>query len=149
MEFRELKEVDLEILDKIVEIEEEAFEGNGNVDLWILKSLIRYGKVFLLLEGEEILSIAEYMQVFGKNEVFLYGISTRKKYRNRGNARKIMEESEEYLKNLGYREIGLTVAPDNEIALKLYKDLGYSIVEYQENEYGRGIHRYLMRKVII
>lgn len=149
MEFRELKEVDLEILNKIVEIEEEAFEGNGNVDLWILKSLIRYGKVFLLLEGEEILSIAEYMQVFGKNEVFLYGISTKKRYRNRGNARKIMEESEKYLKKLGYREIGLTVAPDNEIAMKLYRDLGYTVAEYQEDEYGKGIHRYLMKKVII
>ena len=105
MEFRELHDVDLTLMNKIVEIEEEAFEGNGNVDLWILKALIRYGKVFVLVEGDEIITIAEYMQVLGKDEVFLYGISTRKKYRNRGNARKIMEESEKYLKRLGYKEV--------------------------------------------
>ena len=149
MEFRELHDVDLTLVNKIVEIEEEAFEGNGNVDLWILKALIRYGKVFVLVEGDEIITIAEYMQVLGKDEVFLYGISTRKKYRNRGNARKIMEESEKYLKRLGYKEVGLTVDPNNNIAMKLYKDLGYRIEEYQEDEYGKGIHRYLMKKVII
>lgn len=149
MEFRELHDVDLTLMNKIVEIEEEAFEGNGNVDLWILKALIRYGKVFVLVEGDEIITIAEYMQVLGKDEVFLYGISTRKKYRNRGNARKIMEESEKYLKRLGYKEVGLTVEPNNNIAMKLYKDLGYRIEEYQEDEYGKGIHRYLMKKVII
>ena len=149
MEFRELHDVDLTLMNKIVEIEEEAFEGNGNIDLWILKALIRYGKVFVLVEGDEIITIAEYMQVLGKDEVFLYGISTRKKYRNRGNARKIMEESEKYLKRLGYKEVGLTVDPNNNIAMKLYKDLGYRIEEYQEDEYGKGIHRYLMKKVII
>lgn len=149
MEFRELHDVDLTLMNKIVEIEEEAFEGNGNVDLWILKALIRYGKVFVLVEGDEIITIAEYMQVLGKDEVFLYGISTRKKYRNYGNARKIMEESEKYLKRLGYKEVGLTVDPNNNIAMKLYKDLGYRIEEYQEDEYGKGIHRYLMKKVII
>ena len=149
MEFRELHDVDLTLMNKIVEIEEEAFEGNGNVDLWILKALIRYGKVFVLVEGDEMITIAEYMQVLGKDEVFLYGISTRKKYRNRGNARKIMEESEKYLKRLGYKEVGLTVDPNNNIAMKLYKDLGYRIEEYQEDEYGKGIHRYLMKKVII
>lgn len=149
MEFRELHDVDLTLMNKIVEIEEETFEGNGNVDLWILKALIRYGKVFVLVEGDEIITIAEYMQVLGKDEVFLYGISTRKKYRNRGNARKIMEESEKYLKRLGYKEVGLTVDPNNNIAMKLYKDLGYRIEEYQEDEYGKGIHRYLMKKVII
>lgn len=149
MEFRELHDVDLTLMNKIVEIEEEAFEGNGNVDLWILKALIRYGKVFVLVEGDEIITIAEYMQVLGKDEVFLYGISTRKKYRNHGNARKIMEESEKYLKRLGYKEVGLTVDPNNSIAMKLYKDLGYRIEEYQEDEYGKGIHRYLMKKVII
>ena len=149
MEFRELHDVDLTLMNKIVEIEEEAFEGNGNVDLWILKALIRYGKVFVLVEGDEIITIAEYMQVLGKDEVFLYGISTRKKYRNRGNARKIMEESEKYLKRLGYKEVGLTVDRNNNIAMKLYKDLGYRIEEYQEDEYGKEIHRYLMKKVII
>ena len=149
MEFKELKDVDLELLKKIVVIEEEAFEGNGNVDLWILKALIRYGKVFVLEEAGEIVSIAEYMQVMDKKEVFLYGLSTRKRYRHRGWAKKIMKESEEYLKKCGYEVISLTVDPNNDIAIDMYKKLGFEIKEFQENEYGMGVHRYLMKKVII
>lgn len=149
MEFKELKNVDLPFLNRIVELEEEAFEGKGNVDLWILKALIRYGKVFILEEAEEIISIAEYMQVLDEKEVFLYGISTKKRYRNHGHAKEIMKKSEEYFKTLGYKKISLTVDPNNEIAIKLYKNLGYVIEEFQKDEYGKGIDRYLMKKVII
>ena len=82
MKFRELVEIDLEYLNKIVELEEEAFEGQGGVDLWILKALIRYGKVFVLEDKNgELVSVLEFMQVFEKKEAFLYGICTRKKYR--------------------------------------------------------------------
>lgn len=149
MEFKELNKVDLPFLKKIVELEDEAFEGQGGVDLWILKALIRYGKVFILEEAGEIVSIVEYMQCFGKQEAFLYGICTRKKYRSQGNAKKIMNLSEKYLKKEGYKAISLTVDPENAIGIKMYKELGYDQVEFQENEYGPDIHRYLMKKVII
>ena len=149
MEFKEVKKVDLPFLKRIVELEDEAFEGQGGVDLWILKALIRYGKVFILEEAGEIVSIVEYMQVFEKKEVFLYGICTRKRFRSQGNAKKIMNLSEAYLKNEGYNAISLTVDPNNSIGIKMYKELGYDQVEFQENEYGEGVHRYLMKKVII
>lgn len=66
-----------------------------------------------------------------------------------GNAKKIMNESEKYLKEKGYEAISLTVDPENKIAIEMYKHLGYEIVEYQENEYGNGIHRYLMKKILV
>lgn len=148
MILKELNKADLPLIKEIVALEEEAFGGKGGVDLWILKALLRYGKVFILEEDNKIISIIEYMQCFDKKEVFLYGICTLKKYRNQGNATKIMLESEKYLKEKGYNEIYLTVDPENEIAINMYKHFGYSIVEYQENEYGEGIHRYLMKKTI-
>lgn len=71
MKFRELVEIDLEYLNKIVELEEEAFEGQGGVDLWILKALIRYGKVFVLEDKNgELVSVLEFMQVFEKKKLF-------------------------------------------------------------------------------
>lgn len=150
MKFREVTQTDLPFLKRIVELEDEAFEGQGGVDLWILKALIRYGKVFMIEnEEEEIVSLVEYMQVFEKKEVFLYGICTRKRYRYQGHATDIMRKSEEYLKKMGYKAISLTVDPENEIGINLYKHLGYDVVEFEENEYGEGVHRYLMKKVII
>ena len=89
MEIVHIKNPDFEVIKKIVEIEQEAFEGAGNVDLWIIKALIRYGLVFVIKE---------------------------------------------------------TVAPENEIAINLYKKHGYAQEKLLEDEYGKGIHRYVMRK---
>ncbi len=49
MNFKELNRADLPLIKEIVELEEEAFGGKGGVDLWILKALLRYGKVFVLV----------------------------------------------------------------------------------------------------
>ena len=146
MEIVHIKNPDFEIMKKIVEIEQEAFEGNGNVDLWIIKALIRYGLVFVIKENNEIACIVEYMQVFNKRSLFLYGISTLKKYRHKGYANYILKETEKILRDLSYEEIELTVAPENEIAINLYKKYGYIQEKLLEDEYGKGIHRYVMRK---
>ena len=148
MELIHITDPDFETMNNIVKIEQEAFEGAGNVDLWIIKALIRYGMVFVIKEGEEIISIVEYMQVFNKKSLFLYGISTLKKYRWKGYANFILNETEKILKKLGYEEIELTVAPDNEVAINLYKKHAYSQEKFLKDEYGTGIDRYMMRKML-
>ena len=148
MKLVHIKNPDFQVMKKIVEIEQEAFEGDGNVDLWIIKALIRYGMVFVIKEDNKIVCIIEYMQIFNKKSLFLYGISTLKKYRHKGYANFILTETEEILKDFGYKEIELTVAPENEIAINLYKKHGYIQGKFLEDEYGKGIHRYVMRKVI-
>ena len=146
MELVYIKDPDFEVMMKIVEIEQEAFEGNGNVDLWIIKALIRYGLVFVIKENDKIVCIVEYMQVFNKKSLFLYGISTLKEYRHKGYGNYILNETEKILRDLSYEEIELTVAPENEIAINLYKKHGYAQEKLLEDEYGKGIHRYVMRK---
>lgn len=149
MKFHEIKEVNLEYLKKIVSLEEEAFAGEGGVDPWILKALIRYGKVFVLeTEEGELVSIIEFIQVFDKKEAFIYGICTKEKYRQRRYAEYILSKGEEYLKKRGYQEISLTVDPKNTIAIRLYEKMDYKSLEIQENEYGEGIHRLLMKKFL-
>ncbi|ALF23410.1 GNAT family N-acetyltransferase [Fusobacterium nucleatum subsp. nucleatum ATCC 23726] len=146
MELVYIKDPDFEVMMKIVEIEQEAFEGNGNVDLWIIKALIRYGLVFVIKENDKIVCIVEYMQVFNKKSLFLYGISTLKEYRHKGYGNYILNETEKILKNLSYEEIELTVAPENDIAINFYKKHGYIQEKLLKDEYGKGIHRYVMRK---
>lgn len=145
---------DEEITKKIVEIEQEAFEGNGNVDLWIIKALIRYGLVFVLEKDNKIISIIEYMQKFQdvneekEKKVFLYGLSTLKKYRHQGYAKFLLEESEKYLKKLNFEEIELTVDPENKIAIDFYTKYGYEKIKFLKDEYGENINRDVMRKII-
>lgn len=88
MILKELNRANLPLISEIVELEEEAFGGKGGVDLWILKALLRYGKVFVLEKEEKIISIVEYMQCFDKKEVFLYGICTLREFRHMGNAKR-------------------------------------------------------------
>ena len=146
MKLVHIKNPDFEVRKKIIEIEQEAFEGAGNVDLWIVKALIRYGMVFVVEEDDKIVCIVEYMQIFNKKSLFLYGISTLKRYRHKGYANYILNETEKILKDLDYKEIELTVAPENEIAINLYKKHNYIQEKFLEDEYGKGIHRYVMRK---
>ena len=141
-------EPDYRTMQNIIKIEEEAFEGKGNVDLWIIKALIRYGIVFVVKINDEIVSIVEYMQMFNKKSVFLYGISTLKKYRHRGCANFLLVETEKYLKDIGFKEIELTVDPKNEIAIAMYKKNGYIQGNYLKDEYGAGIDRYVMKKIL-
>ena len=148
MELVHIKNPDFEVMMKIVEVEEEAFGGNGNVDLWIVKALIRYGMVFIIKEDDRIVCIVEYMQIFNKKSLFLYGISTLKKYRHKGYANYILNETEKILKDLGYKEIELTVAPENEIAINLYKKHGYKQESFLKDEYGTGIDRFMMKKIL-
>ena len=57
MELIHITDPDFETMNNIVKIEQEAFEGAGNVDLWIIKALIRYGMFFVIKDGEEKISI--------------------------------------------------------------------------------------------
>lgn len=148
MKLVHITEADYRTMQNIIKIEEEAFEGKGNVDLWIIKALIRYGLVFIVKIDDEIISIIEYMQNFNKKSVFLYGISTLKKYRHKGYANFLLAETEKYLKNLGFEEIELTVDPNNEIAIAMYKKHGYIKTKFLKDEYGDNIDRDVMKKIL-
>lgn len=146
MELVHIKELDYKTMQEIIELEKEAFEGNGNVDLWIIKALIRYGLVFVVKVDGKIVSIIEYMQNFNEKSVFLYGISTLKKYRHRGFANFLLNQTESYLKKLEFQKIELTVDPKNEIAKSMYIKHGYVQGKFLKDEYGKNIDRYIMKK---
>ncbi len=146
MFFKEVKFNDIELLKKLELIEEEVFGKNGGADSWLLKAFTRYGLLFVVIDNDEIISVAEFIQILGKKELFLYGFLTREKYRNKGYAKKLIEFSEKKIKSMGYNAILLTVDPDNLIGVTLYKHRGYEILEFQKDEYGPNIDRFLMKK---
>ena len=79
----------------------------------------------------------------------------REQYQTEGNIlkeieilREILNETEKILKDLGYTEIELTVAPENQIAIDLYKKHGYKQESFLKDEYGTGIDRFMMKKIL-
>lgn len=61
----------------------------------------------------------------GERQAYILDIAVKPGHRARGIATRLLERAEEYAKDRGLRYIGLTVAPGNEPALKLYQKLGY------------------------
>lgn len=146
MNIKEIRLQDKELIEKIVEMEKEVFGVNGGADFWLVKAFVRYGLLFVLIDKGEIISIAEYMQIYGKEEVFLYGFLTKEYYRNKGYGKYLVIESEKKLKEKGIKGIKLSVDPMNNIGLSMYLKLGYEIVEFSKDEYGDKNDRYIMEK---
>ena len=61
-------------------------------------------------------------------------ISLYKEYRNRGIGTKLLKEMLKELRKRGYSKVSLAVQKDN-YALKMYKDLGFKIINENEQEY--------------
>lgn len=149
MEFKIIDAQDRKIIDRLVEIEKEVFGENGGADYWLIMAFVRYGFLGIIMEGNEIISVAQYMQVFGKKELFLYGFLTREKFRKKGFGKKLLEICEERLRNMEIESIILTVDPENRAGIGLYKSMGYINLGLEKDEYGAGVDRYIMKKQLI
>lgn len=150
MKVVEVEAENRELIKKIFDNEVESFGVMGGADMWMIMSFIRYGKLYVLLdENNELLSVAQYQGILGKNEVFLYGFSTTLKERGKGYGKFLLEESHIRLKELGMEKVYLTVDPNNTRAIDMYQKAGYTIEELQRDEYGKGIDRYLMIKNLL
>ena len=141
MKFIEVKPEDRKYIEQIIEVEREAFGMSGGVDEWILKPMIRYGKVYILLLEEEVVGISEYIRSFDGEEIFLYGFSVKKKYRKQGYGKKILEESIKIFRDEKIERIALTVSKENTEAIELYMKLGFKKNDFFKDEYGKGIDR--------
>ena len=148
MKFIEIKPEDKNYIKQIIEIEKEAFGVSGGVDEWILKPIIRYGKVYVLLLKGKVVGISEYIRSFDREEVFLYGFSVKKEYRKHGYGKKMLEESIKIFKDKNIKRISLTVSEENVEAIELYKKLGFENKDFLKNEYGEGIDRLYFVKLI-
>ncbi len=145
LEFLEVKASDGWVAEQIIRLERMVF-GSGAVDAWSLPPLIRHGRVFVIEEDGHVLAVVEYMRDFDDGQaVYLYGLAVQPNARRQGLAQKLLCNSFRCLARKGFSRVYLTVAPDNEAALRLYVDaFGFNRVAYYPHEYGKGVHRYLL-----
>ncbi len=68
------------------------------------------------------------------NETPSFAISLYKRYRGQGAGTRLMATMLEYLKTAGYRQASLAVQKSN-YAVKLYKKVGFKVVDENEEEY--------------
>lgn len=133
-------------IEEIIELEKDVFGENGAVDYWNLKPLIKYGRVYALLNMGQIVACTELTKDWGGKKVYIYGFAVKKNEYNKGYGSILLEKVLQVLKEEGIDEVELTVDEKNIAAVKLYKKYGFIETEKLKNEYGKGIDRILLKK---
>ncbi|MBB1534791.1 N-acetyltransferase [Leptotrichia sp.] len=139
---------DEKILFDIVEHENKVF-GDASIGNWNVKPFAKYGKIYVTLiqdenQNEKIVSVVEVLSSFNRDKAYIYGVFTVPEFQGKKYATKLLKFVLENLEKLGIKNIELTVEVDNERAQRLYRNLGFEVVEELENEYRDNSRRYLM-----
>lgn len=140
---------DNKYIEEILELEKKVFGENGAIDIWNLKPYVKYGRVFVYLERDKVVAVAEIMKTWQEDKVYLYGLCVDTDFRGQGIGNKFMLDIFDYLKEKKIKLVELTVAPENVGAMKLYEKIGFERKEFLENEYGENKNRYLYIKKIL
>lgn len=145
MKIEVINDFDQELLDKLVELETRTFRESG-LSKWEIVPLIQHGKLLVLFDEQEPVGFLELMNDWdNKDTAYVYALAIEEEYRNQGLGTKLIKSGMELLLKDGYSKAKLTVDPDNEAAIHVYKDkLGFKQEKYEENVYGKGLDRYYM-----
>ncbi|MBC8274584.1 MAG: GNAT family N-acetyltransferase [Chloroflexi bacterium] len=143
-----LNDYDPSLLSPIIEADNDAF-GKPTFSPWTLEAVMRFGKVFVGYEGEELVAVGEFIRDWNDpKNVYVVGLSVKPKKQNRGYGTLLLKSALEQLKEEGFSSVVLHVAESNPRALHIYNKLGFQDIGLRKNEYGDGEDRILMRKVL-
>lgn len=132
----EFKQVGLERLAEIVEINTKIFDGMYD---WPLYTLDDYKKrleginpiIFVAEDNGKI--IGDCISFEKDNKFYLWISGVLKDYRNRGIASKLFDLREQYAREHNYKKIFTKVYNVSKEMLKLINKRGYKIIEIQKN----------------
>lgn len=148
MEIRLLDPIkDEKILYEIVKIEDRIF-GSSSIGNYNIKPMAKYGRVYTILNDDDIVTIIEVMSSFDREKAYIYGLLTNTNYQNKGMAHKLLKYVLEDLKKIGIKKVQLTTGIDNIKARKIYEDFNFYILEELEDEYKDGEKRYLYETLL-
>jgi ribosomal-protein-alanine N-acetyltransferase len=145
MEIKIIEDFDQELLDKLVDLETRTFRECG-LSKWELVPLIQHGKLLVLFDEQDPVGFLELMNDWDNKETaYVYALAIEEDYRNQGFGTKLIKSGMELLIEEGFSKASLTVDPENDPAIHVYKDkLGFKKKEHEKNVYGEGIDRYYM-----
>jgi len=121
-----IRKMNLKDLNEVMEIEKECFNYTYPKNL-IESILLTYSNCFYVAEDKETNELVGYIMgtlEWGNGHIVSIGV--RKKYRNRGIGKKLINVLESYYFNVCKSQyVVLEVRPDNKIARVFYRRLGY------------------------
>ena len=143
-----IDDYDPNFLKSLIEIDGDAF-GFRNLTPTTLESFMRFGKVFVGYEGQELVAVGEFIRDWYDTEnAYVVGLAVRPEKQNRGYGTRLLKSALEHLRAEGFSSVMLHVSPSNLGAMHVYKNLGFQRVSLHKNEYGDGKEQILMKKVL-
>ncbi|MCX8184555.1 MAG: ribosomal protein S18-alanine N-acetyltransferase [Sulfolobales archaeon] len=139
---REFKPEDLR---RVCEIELRSFSHPYPCQLFLVYYYL-FPKLFLVAECDNLVVGYAVGVVENGDKGHLASIAVDENYRGRGLGRALIEEFEARIKTLGVFKVYLEVSIRNEVAISLYRKLGYSVVGLLRKYYPDGEDAYLMLK---
>ena len=140
----------IRLLDKLSEIESQCFNREAFTKRQLTYLLTDYNSIALVAKADNEIAGFIIVQVENENGT-LYGhiitINVAPSYRRMRMARRMLQETEEILKEKGIGECRLEVREDNLAALKLYLTSGYEKIGKLEKYYGNK-HGLFLKKIL-
>ena len=123
-----LKEIDITLEKDILALKEMEFEAfkDGAIDYWVIKPIIRHGKVLKFEINNNIVGFVELIKSWdNNNSVYIFSLMIGKKMQNLGYGKKMLSKLIEYLDKENINIVSLTVSPDNKKAIHIYEKYGF------------------------
>lgn len=114
-----------------------------SMDEWktVLSSNNEDERNFLVCRGCMPLAWLRINGLLNKDMAWIGMLAVSDKHHRQGIGRYAIEFSEQFVKEKGFRKIGVRITEDNIPAQNLYRKCGYAVTEYGECEAGDGIRR--------
>ena len=137
LEFFHIRENDYDMLEQLVELEQELHGSRGaGLNIFEVSSFIRFGRVYVAVEYDEVLSCVYFMRDFeNPNKVFLYGIAVKPTESGKNVGVALLTNAFADLKESGFRMAEVLVDPSNYKALKVYREqLHFNVINVPDDE---------------
>ena len=115
-----------------------------------LYDFFKIGNIFLIKAGEDSVGTVSFkLDEKNSNTAFIRSLAILQEHRKKGIGTETMNLLVDMIKNLGFEKVRLTVHPENEHALNIYKKAAFEKVGSIENYHGTGEPRLVLEKRLI
>ena len=144
--FAVLNSFDNDLIDKLTKLELENLGAGAALNEWQIPVIIRYGRFIIAKNPQQkIVGACQALRSWkDAATAFIHSFYISKELRNKGVGKKLLKYSIDLFFIEGLSRIELTVDPENEAAVSLYKKIGFKVLQLKKDEYGTGNDRYLM-----
>lgn len=133
----------------IAALERAAYHQDAYPTAFFAQAILQWPQLcFVALIEQEIQGYALYAPDQADDTCWLMSLLIAPICRGQGVGQALCRYAQPILKQQGFRQCLLTVAPTNTAALHLYEGLEFSRSDYLEHALGPNEHRYLMRQTL-